>query len=666
MDSLVDFRTPLRLQRERNAATDSTPYLGRSKAAGCRVKRGNWWTLLAAIMFVAVALFAGPNSWAQSQTEPPDTTTQGGLIKLRQPAAESAAAPVAPAAATAPAALTAPGGAAGAQESALSAENAGQPKGDAFERYIKLKRFGSDMVADLAAGAADYAPIVPPDYLVQTGDELRVSFWGSVDADLRLVVDRGGQITIPRVGPVMVAGQRYADLRALITRRAALVFKNFDVNVSLARLRGVRVYVTGFVQRPGAYVVSSLSTAMNAVMRAGGPAASGSYRQIELRRAGQPAVKLDLYDLLVRGDRSGDRLLQPDDVVYVAAIGPQVAIIGSVNREAIYELKPGEGLADLMQMAGGFNAIADHSRVALERVADRNAHRIVELKLPAEASAPLVNGDVVRAFSAVDSVLSIERQNKRVRVDGEVGRPGEYLLPPDATIADALRAAGGLTPGAFLFGTQFTRESVRQTQQENYDRALRDLETDMVRSSATMRVATAEEAAAASASASANQRLLQRLRALKPSGRIAMQLAADAKALPNLALEDGDTLTIPARPTTVGVFGSVFTTGSFLYANGRTVADYLQQAGGPTRGADKSSVFLVRANGTVESSLQRGGGGIFSRSVPISDLNVDPGDAIFVPEEQDKTTWTTFAKDWTTILFNFGLGAAGLKQALGW
>lgn len=577
-----------------------------------------------------------------SETVPAAT---GGPIRLRQPAGAAAVPQVA---ASAPSSAALPA----------------QPS--AFETYTKLARFGADMVAELAGGATDFSPTIPPDYVIQPGDELIVTFWGSVDAEIRATVDRSGRIAIPRVGPVMVAGQQYADLPQLVAARANQVFRNFQVSVSLARLRGVRVYVTGFVQRPGAYVLSSLSTAMNAVMRAGGPAASGSYRQIELRRAGKVAARLDLYDLLVRGDRSNDKLLQPDDVIQVNAVGPLVGVTGSVNRQAIYELRPGETLGDALRMAGNFNAVADRTRVALDRVEYRNQQRIVEIKLPAGLGEPLVDGDIVRAFSAVDASLSVLRQNKRVRVDGEVGRPGEYLMPPDATIADAVRIAGGLTPAAYLFGAQFARESVRVTQQENYDRALRDLETDMVRASATARVANPEEAAAASASATANQRLLERLRALKPTGRIAFQLPPDAKELPNLVLEDGDSLYIPPRPNTVGVFGSVFSSGSYLYSTDRSVSDYLRMAGGPTRGADQTSVFMVRANGTVESSLQHGGGGLFSRSLAIGDLPVEPGDTIFVPEEMNKVTWTSFAKDWTTILFNFGLGAAGLKQALGW
>lgn len=516
------------------------------------------------------------------------------------------------------------------------------------------------MVNELAQGAADFSPVVPLEYIVQGGDELQLAIWGSVDADLRLIVDRGGRITIPRVGPVMVAGVRFGELHELLVKRVAQTFKNFELSVTVGRLRGVRVYVTGFVQRPGAYSVAGLSTVMNAVMRAGGPAAAGSFRQIELRREGKLAGTFDLYDLLLRGDRSGDRLVQPDDVIHVMPSGPQIAVRGSVNKQAIFELKAAEPLRELIRMAGGFSPLADRSRVALERLDDRNAQRVVQLQLPEMDSMPLVTGDVVRVFSAVDSGLSVQRQNTRIRIEGEVMRPGEYVLPPRSKLSDALRAAGGLAPTAYVFAANFQRESVRAVQQENLDRALRDMETEIVRTSASQRLSSAEEAATVTTRFAANNKLIERLRALQPTGRVVFQITPDAKELPDIALEDGDRLTVPPKPTTVGVFGSVFNAASYLHDPNRTVDDYLRLAGGATKGADEGSVFVVRVNGQVISSRQKGGGSWFSRSNQIAGLAAEAGDTVFVPEELDKSTLIQVVKDWTQILYQFGIGLAGI------
>lgn len=509
-----------------------------------------------------------------------------------------------------------------------------------------------------AADAQDFNPQVPPDYVVQPGDEIVLTLWGSVDANLRLVVDRAGRISVPRVGAIAVSGVKQSDLNDVIRRRVAQVFKNFDISASLGQLRGMRVYVAGYVARPGSMTVSSLATVVNALIRSGGPSAAGSFRNVQLRRGREVVTSVDLYELLLKGDRTADRVMQADDVIYIGPVGPQVALIGSVNQPAIFEIKPGETIGDLLQMAGGFSTVADTTRLAIERLDDRNTVRITQIELPQGQTTPLRNGDVLRAFNSTAVALPVQRQNKRVRIEGEVARPGEYVLPPQSSVADALRAAGGVTPGAYVFGTEFSRESVRITQQENYERALRDLETEFAKATSTQRTATADEAAAQSARQAGTTRLVERLRAIKPSGRVVLQLQPDSTDLPDLALEDGDRLYIPPRPTTVGVFGSVFNAGSYLFSADRSVDQYLSLAGGPTKGADQASVFVVRANGSVVANAQ--GKSWFSNKQDLATVPAVPGDTVFVPEEINKTTFVQDAKDWTQILYQFGLGIAGL------
>ena len=555
-----------------------------------------------------------------------------------------------------------------------------------FERFVQrqtgtrfplIRRFGADLVTgivdqqpqqqqallqpQLPQPPAEMSPLVPEDYVVGPGDEVLVTLWGSVDAELRLPVDRAGRISIPRVGTVQVSGLRAAELPDAVNRRVAQVFRNFQSSVSVGKLRGIRIFVTGFVIKPGTYAVSSLSTVVGALMRAGGPSPAGSFRDIELRRGADVVSRFDLYDLLLKGDRSADRIVQAGDVVHVGAVGTQVGFIGSVNKPAVLELKPGETVADALRMVGGFTAVADRTRLAVERLAERNAGRVTELALPRDTVAKLADGDVLRAFSAVEAVLPSQQQSKRIKVEGEVLRPAEYVLPAGSSIRDAIRAAGGYTSAAFLYATELTRESVQRTQQENYDRALRDLETDLARVSSTQRVSSAEEASAQAGKASASTRLVDRLRALRPSGRILLQLSPDATDLPDLALEDGDRILVPPRPNTVGVFGSVFNAATYLHAPGRTIGDFLRLAGGPTKGADEGSIFVIRANGNVISGRQSGGW--FRRQGDLTELNSEPGDTVFVPEEMDKTTFLQAAKDWTQIIFNFGLGVAGIKSA---
>ena len=524
-----------------------------------------------------------------------------------------------------------------------------------------VRRFGANLVTDDTIGAAtqDPLPSVPGDYIVRSGDEINLTIWGSVDANLQVTVDRAGRIDVPRVGAITLAGVRNADLVDVISRRVGQTFRNFQLTATLGQVRPIRVFVGGYVEHPGSITVNGLSSVLHALMRAGGPSAAGSFRDIHLRRSGRELAVFDLYDLLLKGDRNSDQLVQPDDVLFVGPIGTQVAVLGSVNQPAIYELKPGETLDDVLHMAGGFTAVADRSRVTIERLADRASGKVSQLDLPGHQRDALATGDVIRAFSAVSVALPQDKQNEHVRVEGEVLRPGDYILPPGSRIEDALRAAGGLTRDAYLFGTEFTRESVRRVQVANYERALRDFETDMAKNQANQRATSSEELNAQAASAQSNARLLARLREIQPTGRVVLPLAPDAVALPNMTLEDGDTLTIPQRGSSVGIFGSVFNTGNFVYEQGHTTRQYLALAGGPTRGADQDSIFMIRANGSVISAQQ--GASFWHSGNNLSDAAVEPGDTIFVPEQLNKSTFVQDAKDWTQILYQFGLGLAGIK-----
>ena len=559
----------------------------------------------------------------------------------------------------------------------LPADRKARLKQSDFERFVQqaigepenglpvIRRFGHELVSEskvsgsnLVAEATQSA--IPSDYIIGIGDELNVSFWGSVEGDMQLRVDRSGRIQIPRVGPVLVAGLQYEGLNRAVSQQVAKVFKNFGVNVTLSKLRDIKVFVTGFVQRQGSYAVSGLAPLTHALMLAGGPSDAGSFRSISLRRANKTVAQFDLYSLLIYGDSSADLSLQAGDIIHVAPVGTQVALIGSVNKPAIFELKAGETVSDLIQMAGGFNAVADRSRLTLERLDTRTGARITEIPLPDSERIELRNGDLLRAFSAVGSALPVQKQNKRVHIEGEVARPGEYILPPGSTLNDALAAAGGLTPHAYVYGAEFKRESVRRSQQENYERALRDLETEFTRATTTQRAISADEAAAQSTRSQSSNKLIERLREVRPTGRIVLQVNPNERTLPSIPLEDGDRLLIPAKPTSVGVFGSVFNGGSFLFKEDHSVADYLRLAGGPTRGADQSSIFVLRANGSVISARQ-GNSGWLSVTSSLASAAAQPGDTVFVPEELNKTSFAQEAKEWTQILYQFGLGAAALS-----
>lgn len=529
-----------------------------------------------------------------------------------------------------------------------------------FERYVeqvvgkKVPRFGASLLIPPVLGFAGASTVaVPADYHIGPGDSIDVFLTGSVDSQLGLIVDNDGQVVIPRVGAVRVAGARYGDLRALLTRAIGREYRDFQVSVSTApaRLHAIRVYVTGFAVRPGAYTVGALSTLTNAVLAAGGPTAGGSFRAIELRRGGRLVTSFDLYDLLLRGDTSHDALLENGDVLAIAPVGAQVAVVGSVNGEAILEARAGETLGDLIRYAGGLTSVADPARAIVARIGDLDASGWRQLPYAEASAAPVRAGDILRILSVTDFARPRERQALLVTIEGEVGKPGHYYLPPGATLADALTLAGGLTPQAFAYGSEFDRASVRLQQQKGLDDALDEAERVIAAASSRGSGGDQGDAAARAAQQAAAQQYLGRLRAQQPQGRIVLDLRPDAAALPlDIALENNDRLYVPPRPSAISVFGAVYRPGSFFAGSRRRVADFIEQAGGAQRGADRGEIFVVRANGEV---LTRRKGALSAVALP--------GDVVFVPiRSQSNSIWSKL-RDISGIVVGLGVAAAAIN-----
>jgi len=285
------------------------------------------------------------------------------------------------------------------------------------------------------------------------------------------------------------------------------------------------------------------------------------------------------------------------------------------------------------------------------------------------SNLPLQSGDVVTIMSQNDLRLPQERQSRQVRVEGEVAAPGVYQVQAGETLPQLLRRLGGLTAQAYVFGTEFSRESVRQRQQENLDSLIRRLESQsQAQSTSVASNIKAENQAQAQAILQQQQAQLksqiERLRAMRSNGRMALELDPAGKALaslPDLPLEDGDRILIPSVPSFVAAFGSVNNENVFLYKPGKTVADVIKSAG-LTEDAEPDQAFVLRADGSIVARRDRSGvfGGNFES------LALMPGDTVVVPAQIDRESKYNFTvralKDWTQILSNFGLGMAAFKS----
>jgi len=312
-----------------------------------------------------------------------------------------------------------------------------------------LRPFGYDIFGDGTQGFAALDQLVAPeDYTLGPGDHLLLNIWGRVDLSLDLTVDREGKIFIPRAGEVIIRGTTLTEAKKRIRAVLSTVYSNFEMNLMLGRLRSMTVFVFGEVRRPGAYTVSSLTTAFNALYHAGGANERGSLRKIRLMRGNQTIACIDFYDFLLSGRRGKDPRLQPGDVVFVPIVGPRVTIRGEVKRPGIYELKGRERLTSLFALAGGVTAEAYLERVMIDRVAERDGRRLLDVDYTAAQAdtaqdIALVDGDDVSVFSIFEIRPNI------VWLEGAVRRPGAFERFDSMTVYDLIGGGSRLKPGAY-------------------------------------------------------------------------------------------------------------------------------------------------------------------------------------------------------------------------
>ena len=541
-------------------------------------------------------------------------------------------------------------------DDAVTKKQPGPPVANEFEAFVSeaagrpLHRFGAEL---LVPGARDFtvAPTttVPPDYRLNPGDELLLGLTGSVQAaDLRLTIDQEGRIFVPRVGAITVGGVRYGDVRDVIARQVSRQYRGFDLQVSVGRLHGITVYVTGFAATPGSYTVSSLSTLVNAVLAAGGPSSGGSFRSIQLRRDGKLVSDFDLYDLLLKGDKRGDAALQNGDVIYIVPAGEQVAVIGSVNREAIFEIAPNETLSDAVVYAGGVNTVADDSRLMVLDSLGTSEAGWQQVTAGEAKTRKARRGDIVRVLSNVGIARPLDQQSVLVTISGEVTRPGRYYFRPGTKLEDVVAQAGGLTPQAFPYASVITRESVKAQQKLSFDRAIKDMEFQLT----AQPVVSANRAQLAQpGNLALVHSIVEQLRSREPSGRLVFDLPVTAPALPgNVIVENNDTIYVPPRPVTVGVFGAVPSPASFAYREGTSIGDFIRSAGGVQQLGDKGEIFVVRANGTVLANGKK-----------ILRAPALPGDLVYVPIDANRGEFWARLRDITGSLFGGLVGAASIK-----
>lgn len=613
-----------------------------------------------------------------------------------------------------------------------------------------IKQFGYDLFRQ---PPSTFAPVdkvpVGPEYVIGPGDEIRVTVWGKVEGQWSVVVDRDGSVPLPKVGILGVTGLTFKELKELLSKEFSKYYTGFEMNVSMGALRSIRVYVVGNAERPGAYTVSSLSTIVNALFEAGGPGKTGSMRDIQLKRNGKTVVNFDMYDFLLKGDKTWDVRLMPEDVIFIPPVGTLAAVAGSVNNPAIYELKGEVKISQLIEMAGGLSVMAFKGRVQIERISDNSRQVVFESNLDdiRDKEVGIQPGDVVKVFQIVEDRRTVRlsgavhregeygfRQGMTVRdmiymagglryyaykkeaeltrvhvtekgpetekimvniekvlagepdsniplkeddylfvrnvpewqlyrtvsLSGEVKYPGVYTIKKGERLSSLIERVGGFTEKAYLKGAAFTRESVRELQQKNLNDAVDRLEQQML-SQAAVSAQTAlspEEGQQQRAVAEQQRAIITKMRAAKAQGRMVIRLDEIERfksSAYDIELEDGDTLTIPERPNSIQVIGSVYNSTAFVYDPKATLSSYVDKAGGTTKYAEEKDIFVLKSDG---SAVARRQSGMFFMS-----SRLDPGDTVVIPEKVERVVWMREIKDMTQILYQIAVTAGVLIVA---
>ncbi len=308
-----------------------------------------------------------------------------------------------------------------------------------------VKPFGYDLFEGVPSTFAPVSDIqVPIDYIVGPGDTLEIQLYGSQTSSYELTVERDGRVNFPKLGPIMVSGMTFDAAREVIEQRVAKQLLETRVSVTMGDLRSIRVFVLGDVKKPGSYTVSGLSTMTNALFVSGGVKKIGSLRNIELKRNGRLVTTLDLYDLLLHGDTSGDRQLLPGDVIFIPPIGNTVSVYGAVRRPAIYELKGEKTVAQAIEIAGGLTPDADATLGQLERILPSRLRQMRNVDLTAAASRAieLDNGDKLK-IPEIRPTLE-----NSVELTGYVFRPGAFEYHKGLRLTDVLDSFDELRPEA--------------------------------------------------------------------------------------------------------------------------------------------------------------------------------------------------------------------------
>jgi len=509
------------------------------------------------------------------------------------------------------------------------------PQLDDYNKNKQSDTFGANLFT--GAFARQGATRFNPDYLISVGDKIRVRFWGAFGFESALVVDPQGNVFIPHAGPVQVLGIKNQDLQQLIDASIRKVFKsNVFSYASLSEAQPVRVYVGGFVNRPGLFNGTSMDSLLHFLDQAGGiDPDRGSFLDVQVKRGGKLRASVSLYEFLLNGNMPLIQL-SDGDVIFIPPRQQTVKVAGLAENAQRFEFKNTHTLTvvELIAQAKPL-AKATHVRVMRNSGTFANSEYY---PLTQVSSVNLNNGDDLE-FTADKLPGTIT-----VRVEGEHTSPQEYVLPYGTPLGQLMKGIQ-LRPDAETESLQLFRQSVKQRQKEMLATSLRSLEAALL----TARSGSSDEARLRKDEADLTLQWVERAKKIEPLGQVQIAQAADRN---QLLLENGDVLRIPRKDGLVLISGEVLFPNAVAFDKKLGLAEYIKRAGGYTQNADNSRIVVARRDGSFEQT---------NPDRYMSKVSVRPGDQVLVLPKVDEKD-RQFLKDMSQVIFQIAVSA---KVALG-
>ena len=531
-------------------------------------------------------------------------------------------------------------------------------KKDSLNKYLGFSDFETRFGSELFSNERDDYKIAddaqaPDDYILGLGDQIIIQYYGADSGEFFLEIDRSGSILLPKIGPVILNGLKLEEARRLIRSRVEAQLVGVNATISIGKTKFINIFVAGNVNSPGVYSMPALSRVTHALYTAGGITDIGTYRNIKVKRQGQVVGSVDLYDFLVNGDNSSDINLHPNDVVLVGLSEKNIQVRGAVKRPGIYELK-NDDLISIVNIFGGFSPGADKENVSYSSLISESPTRILNFTDIKEFN--FYDGDNIfikykpSSFVKINEVErnSFKSSAVRVKVQGEVLYPGEYLLENGETLSSLISRAGGVTKNAFLNGAVFTRENVRQREALRARQLADDVRRTVISASQTQSDNQINQ--------TSFEFITGQLENYSGVGRVVINMsrALAGRADADIKLLDGDALFIPTKSNTISVFGEVRRESSFVFNNKYSIDDYITMAAGITRLADEDNIYIVRADGFVE--MPTGNWFKFGASRVLQE-----GDTIIVPVDYSYRAALPFWRDVISIVYQGAVAIAAIS-----